>query len=70
MLLLYTDGLLDSAEEPSGAEPVERILRQCKGLAARAIVDRLAEHVRTRGPQSDDVTFVIIKRVSGGAVLP
>ena len=66
MLLLYTDGLLDLGEEPTGAEAVERVLRECKRLSAREIVDRLAEHVRTRGPQRDDATFVIIKRVPGG----
>lgn len=64
MLLLHTDGLFDRGEESESAGCVERILRESKRLPARHVVDRLAEHVRTRGPQYDDVTIVIIKRVA------
>jgi serine phosphatase RsbU (regulator of sigma subunit) len=62
MLLLYTDGLLENAED-ANALAVEGLLRDLKHLPARVIVDRLAEYVRGRGPQGDDVTFVLIKRV-------
>jgi len=67
MLLLYTDGLLERGQDTESSDAIEHILRECKGLSSRAIVDRLADHVRIRGPQKDDVTFVVIKRIQGSA---
>jgi sigma-B regulation protein RsbU (phosphoserine phosphatase) len=58
-LLLFTDGVLDSGNpEPLGADGLERVLRECRGLPSAQIVRRL--HREVRSAQRDDIAILAI----------
>lgn len=65
ILLVYTDGLSDHRRDDERYFPhhLERKLRQLKHLTAREIWDGIYEDMSGFGPPTDDVTFVVIKRL-------
>jgi serine phosphatase RsbU (regulator of sigma subunit) len=67
ILILFTDGFTeaDSGERNYVTERLESVLRRVKGLDARSIFDRVKDDYLEFVPApDDDVTFVIIKKVS------
>ncbi len=69
VLLIYSDGLIDSADgdfEPYGEEKVENLLMSVKHLSAKEIAYHLLNDVinfAKNGKYLDDKTLVVIKRV-------
>ena len=74
LLVVFTDGVTEAAgagEEEFGDARLERVLRECGGLPARAVCSRILDAVRVfedGRPQQDDVTLVIARSVADGAV--
>jgi serine phosphatase RsbU (regulator of sigma subunit) len=63
ILLLATDGLTEHVEGRFVAEELERCLDRVKERTASEICASLQESILAFGPPSDDVTFVVIKRL-------
>ncbi|MBZ0200587.1 MAG: serine/threonine-protein phosphatase [Ignavibacteriaceae bacterium] len=69
VLLIYSDGLIDSADgdfEPYGEEKIENIFMSVKHLSAKEITYHLLNDVinfAKNGKYLDDKTIVVIKRV-------
>lgn len=69
VLLIYSDGLIDSADaefEAYGEEKVEKVLKQNKHLSAKEIAYHLLNDVinySKNGKYLDDKTIVVIKRI-------
>jgi sigma-B regulation protein RsbU (phosphoserine phosphatase) len=70
-LLLLTDGVTDCGppeEDLFGAEPALELIRSSLGATSADIGDRLYRAVRSfekGGPQRDDVTTVVVRRLPG-----
>jgi len=63
ILLLYSDGLSDHGGHLFFPAEVERLLSDARDLPAAAICARLEEAVRAVGPATDDISFVVVKKV-------
>lgn len=63
ILLLATDGLTDHGEGRFASERLQRCLEEVKDRPASEICAHLQESVLAFGPPSDDVSFVVIKRL-------
>lgn len=63
-LVLYTDGLLDAADEdgPFGQEGLRRALSSIGGRSAAAICDGIMARI-AGSVKADDVTILVVKRV-------
>ena len=62
VLLLYTDGLFDSFS-PSTKGRVERAVSKSKEGGAQEICEAILEERRKIGPQTDDLSLVVIKHL-------
>jgi serine phosphatase RsbU (regulator of sigma subunit) len=64
ILLLYTDGLLEHANETAAYFPrhLEAKVREVKHLNARGIFEAIKSHLLGFAEPTDDISFVIIKR--------
>jgi serine phosphatase RsbU (regulator of sigma subunit) len=64
ILMLYTDGLLDHAQNNERYFParLEQRIREVKQLSARAIFDAIHADLLSFAPPADDISIVIIKR--------
>lgn len=68
ILLLYTDGLLEHGESTAGKFgdlKLEAVLREYRDASAVDIVHTLKSAIREHGPQDDDISFVVVKRLYG-----
>jgi serine phosphatase RsbU (regulator of sigma subunit) len=63
ILLLATDGLTEHGEGRFLEETLEGALEGVKDRTAAEICSRLADALLAFGPQTDDITFVVIKRL-------
>jgi phosphoserine phosphatase RsbU/P len=66
ILLLYTDGFSEHADEEENdyfPYRVETLLKQIKNQSARDIFYKLKEDLLRFAPPSDDITFVVIKKI-------
>jgi serine phosphatase RsbU (regulator of sigma subunit) len=62
ILLLYTDGLSEHAEDSYFPGGVEAVLRDVKERSAREIHDAILADLLAFGPPTDDITLVVVKR--------
>jgi serine phosphatase RsbU (regulator of sigma subunit) len=65
ILLLYTDGLLEHSnpEKPYFPDHLEQIVREVKHEKARTIWDAISNDLLHFNKPSDDISFVVIKRM-------
>lgn len=65
ILVLYTDGFSEhgGSRNPYVPGPLEEKLREVKDGSAREIFDEILSDFYSRGNPSDDVSFVVIKRL-------
>ena len=63
ILLLATDGLTEHAEGRFVSEALEPTLGRAKNRRASEICESLREAALSFGPPTDDITFVVIKRL-------
>jgi serine phosphatase RsbU (regulator of sigma subunit) len=63
ILVLATDGLTEHVDGRFASEALEGTLDEAKDRPASEICEILLESVLSFGPPSDDITFVVIKRV-------
>ena len=62
ILLLATDGFTEHADGRFVSETLGKTLARTKDLSATEICDDLRARILEAGPQTDDITFVVIKR--------
>ena len=63
ILLLYTDGLSEHADGEYFPAAVERTLATIRDQSAASICEHLKQDLLTAAPATDDITFVVIKRI-------
>jgi serine phosphatase RsbU (regulator of sigma subunit) len=66
VLLLYTDGLLEHAEDRYFPTELERLLVDVAERPAKEICAALWENMLAWAPPTDDISFVVIKRLAEG----
>jgi len=65
LLLLMTDGITEhenSSHVPFVPDRLEDVLRRVKHLSPKAVYEAILEGAAAFGPQSDDMTLVVVKR--------
>ena len=62
VLLLYTDGLSEHADDRYFSGGVERLVREHKGHSAREIYEAIMADALGFDAPSDDITLVVVKR--------
>jgi len=67
VIVWYTDGLIENTnanDEPFKSRNLKNVMKQCEGLSAEAIKDRIVEaayHHYGDYPREDDVTLIVGK---------
>jgi sigma-B regulation protein RsbU (phosphoserine phosphatase) len=73
VLVLYTDGVVeiwDSDDNDFGLARLEEVVRQCTGLDARSVIDRIVSTTQAftgRAHYDDDFTVMVVRRQAGAS---
>lgn len=72
MLVMFTDGITEAEDadgEFFGETGLERVVEECCGRDAEAVVEciRQAVHAHSNGIASDDMTLIVVRRLQGQA---
>jgi serine phosphatase RsbU (regulator of sigma subunit) len=65
ILLLYTDGLLEHADDRYFPSELERVLAETRDESAEQICTALWDNLLSWAPPQDDISFVVVKKLAG-----